>query len=163
MKNILITAAILLTATLSQAAYYSSSKSTVTGIIGFASGAVNFGANYEHHIDAMGVGGYFNYNSEEKTSGRNQIVSFGALAPLHLLDDSKYDVTVAPGFGISMVKGLPGNDDQTVFGPLWKISTFFKMTSTIKIGLEHTELVNWFSNKVAADIRYTSFAVGFAF
>jgi hypothetical protein len=162
MKKLLVMGAIFCAAVTSQASLYGS-RDTLAGQIGFSQAAVGFGAEYEHRLDTMGVGGYFNYSSEEKTAVKNQLMSFGGIAPIHLLDDTKLDVSIAPGFGITMVKGINGAEDQTVFGPLWKLSTYFKMNSSVKVGIQHTQLVNWFSNKLPANTNYTNFSVAFAF
>lgn len=164
MKNLFLSSAVFLVSVVTHAATYGyGSANSLTGLIGFSQSAVSFGANYEHRLDTMGVGGYFLYSGEQKDAGKNQTISFGGLAPMHLLDDSRLDVYLAPGFGITMVKGISGQEDQTIFGPLWKIGAMFKMNSTVKVGLEQTNLVNWFSDKVSADVNYTNFAVNFAF
>jgi hypothetical protein len=159
--------AIVFAAAVSQAAssYASSySRDSITGLIGFNASAVNFGANYEHRVDNnLGVGGYFLYGSEKKDVGINQITSFGGIAPMHILDDARTNVYIAPGFGIHMIKGINGAEDVTTFGPLWKIGAMFKMTSAVKVGAEHTQLVNWFSDKAAGNANYTNIAVNFAF
>lgn len=167
MKNLILVTALLLTSVVSQAATYGSEQS-ITGIVGFTQSAPNFGANYERRIDNnMGVGGYFHFASEQKNGfGKNQTMSFGAMAPMHLLDNSRADVYLAPGFGITMVKGITGTlvpDDQTIFGPIWKVGAMFKMTSSVKLGLEQTHITNWFTDKLPSDMEYTNFAVNFAF
>ncbi len=172
MKKMIMVGAILLAAAVSQAASLSSSRygssDEVTGLIGFTKSAVNFGVNYEHRLESnLGVGGYFLYSSEHKEglTGNNQLTSFGAILPAHLIDDHKLDVYLAPGFGIFMVKGLSNfnQDDQTTFGPLWKMGFQYKVASNVKVGLERTEIVNWFTDKLAGNYDYTNFAISFGF
>ena len=139
------------------------SGNNVKGIIGFSQSAVNFGADYEKRLNGMGVGGYFLYSSEKKDAGKNQTISIGAMAPAHVMDDHHLDVYIAPGFGITMVKGLSPQDDQTVFGPSVKTGILFKMTPAVQLGLDTIYLVNWFSDKVGPSVTYTNFAVNFGF
>lgn len=166
MKRLIVASAVLLASVISHAATYGyGSADSATGLIGFSQAAVTFGANYEHRQDALGLGGYFLYSGEQKDGGKNQVISFGGIAPMHLLDDSRLDVYLAPGFGISMIKGISPQSDQTIFGPVWKIGALFKMTPEVKIGLEQMTLVNWFSDQphIGSAAMFTNFAVNFAF
>ncbi len=163
MKKLILVGAILF-AGAAQAA-----NNSITGLLGFQQSAVNFGVNYENRLDnAFGVGGFFHYSSEKKDNAfKNQTMAFGAMAPAHLLDSSRLDAYVAPGFAVIMVKGYDGaaysKDDQTTFGPIWKMGVLFKLTATVKVGIEQTELVNWFSDKAAPGVSYTNAALNFSF
>jgi hypothetical protein len=168
MKKMLMVGAILLAAVVSNAAsassVYSRGSNNITGLLGFTKAAVNFGVNYEHRVDTIGFGGYFHYSSEKKDNfANNQITSFGGIAPIHFLDDAHMDTYLAPGFGVHMIKGLGAQDDVTTFGPLWKLGALFKISNNVKVGLERTELVNWFTDKATADAVYTNAALSFAF
>ena len=163
MKKLFLVGAILFAGAAAQAA-----NGSITGLLGFSQSAVNFGVNYENRLEnAFGLGGFFHYSSEKKdNAGKQQTMAFGAMAPAHLLDNARVDAYVAPGFGVIMVKGFDGafsRDDQTTFGPVWKMGVLFKMTSNVKVGLEQTELVNWFSDKVLPDASYTNAALNFSF
>ena len=137
----------------------------VRGILGFSQGALTFGADYERRLDSvLGVGGYFQFSSEQKDNvSKNQTISFGALAPLHLLDDARFDVFMAPGVGITMVKGLYGANDETMIGPMMKTDLQYKFTPGVRAGLEYVYLANWFSTKLPASYRFTNAVVTFIF
>lgn len=130
---------------------------TMQGIFGFNSGAVNFGAAYEHELDrGLGVGGYFYFASDEKDLTIPEVVSFGANTKLHLraLSD-KVDVYVAPGFGIHMVDFKEAsNVDETVFGPTMAIGALFQVTKKVAVGLENLRIYNWFSDEVGGPLNY---------
>lgn len=141
---------------------------SVTGLLGFSQSALTIGANFENKMDQyIGVGGYFLHSSEKKdNASKQQVMSFGATATGHIIDNSQLDVYLAPGFGVIMIKGLTGSisgDDQTTFGPIWKMGFLFKATPTVKVGIEQTELVNWFSDKAYAQVSLTNAAVNFSF
>ena len=139
-------------------------SNNVRGILGFSQGALTFGADYERRLDSVfGVGGYFQFSSEQKDAGKNQTMSFGALAPLHLLDDSRFDVFMAPGLGITMVKGLYGINDETMIGPMMKSDLQYKFTPTLRAGLEYVYLANWFSTKLPSFYSYTNAIMTFIF
>lgn len=167
MKNLILIGALIFSAAVSQAALPGGRGSNhITGILGFTQSAVNFGANYEHRMDtAMGFGGYFLYSGEEKDHGirKNQTMSFGAMAPAHVLDDNRFDVYLAPGFGITAVKGITPDSDETVFGPSVKTGMLFKITSNVKAGIEHAYFTNWFNDKTSQAFEYTNAALSFMF
>jgi opacity protein-like surface antigen len=164
MKKLILVGAILIAGAAAQAA-----NNSLTGLLGFSQSAVNFGVNYENRMEtSYGLGGFFHYSSEKKeNAAKNQTMAFGAMAPVHLLDNSHFDAYLAPGFSVLMVKGFDrapySNDDQTTFGPAWKIGVLFKMTSNVKLGLEQTELINWFNDKAASQYVYTNAALNFSF
>lgn len=140
---------------------------SATALIGFSQSSLGFGANYENKISqTLGLGGYFLYSSEKKDASKNQVISFGGAATAHLIDNNDFEVTMGPGFGIIMVKGQTGTlsaDDQTTFGPSWKMGFLFKTKTQLKLGLEQTELVNWFSEKAPGHFSFTNFALNFQF
>jgi len=165
MKKLFLLGAILFAGAAAQAA-----NNSITGLLGFSQSAVNFGVNYENRMEtSYGLGGFFHYSSEKKDNAyKNQTIAFGAMAPVHLLDNSHFDAYLAPGFAVLMVKGLDvgaaySKDDQTTFGPAWKIGVLYKMTSNVKLGIEQTQLINWFSDKAASQFVYTNAALNFAF
>ncbi|MEZ0392082.1 MAG: hypothetical protein ACAH59_07710 [Pseudobdellovibrionaceae bacterium] len=163
MKKRLLAAAFILSATTTQAATYGR-ENNVTALLGFTQTAMNFGANYERRLDTMGVGGYFHFSSEEKDNQINrQTMSFGAMAPAHVLDDNRFDIYLAPGFGVTMIKGVATENDETVFGPTIKTGMLFKFTPTVKAGIEHFYFTNWFNDKAQASGQYTNAALSFAF
>jgi opacity protein-like surface antigen len=164
MKKLILLGAILFAGAAAQA-----SNNSLTGLLGFSQSAVNFGVNFENRVEtSYGLGGFFHYSSEKKdNAGKNQTMAFGAMAPVHLLDNSHFDAYLAPGFAVLMVKGFDGSsfskDDQTTFGPAWKIGVMYKMASNVKLGIEQTQLINWFSDKAASQFVYTNAAMEFSF
>lgn len=138
-------------------------QNSIKPILGFSQGAVNFGADFEHTLDATtGVGGYFLYSSKDSDTGKPQTISVGGFVPVHFTGDNRYfDVYLAPGFGLTMVD-LPASD-ETVLGPSVKLGFMYKVADNMKIGLDHIHLVNWFSDKVAPNYSYTNAALSFAF
>ncbi len=142
-------------------------EKSFTGLIGFSQSALGFGANFENrHSQNFGVGAYFLHSSENKNAGKHQVISFGGMLPVHMVDTYDLDLYLAPGFGIHMIKGLnngASGEDQTTFGPMWKIGFLYKVSSNVRIGLEQSQIVNWFSEKSYSQFTYTNFAANFIF
>jgi hypothetical protein len=138
---------------------------TARAILGFSQSAFALGADYEKHLDgSLGVGGYFLYSSEKKdNAAKNQTISFGGMAPAHFFDDSHWDLFLAPGFGITMVKGIGGASDETAIGPSIKTGLQYKISPTMKLGLEHFYASNWFNDKVLPFLIYTNASLAFQF
>lgn len=139
-------------------------QNSIKPVLGFSQGAVNFGVDFEHALDnSTGVGGYFHYASKDTDSGKPQVISLGGFMPVHFTNDNKYfDTYLAPGFGISMVD-VPAGDDKTVMGPSLKLGFMYKLNATMKLGLDHFHIVNWFEDTVSANSSFTNAAMSFAF
>ena len=161
MKKLILIGAMIF----STSAFAARGEDALTGLLGFSQTAVNFGVNYEHGLNStMGIGGYFFFSGEKKeNAGKNQTMSFGAMAPAHILDDSNLNIYIAPGFGITMVKGISPQSDETVFGPSIKTGMLFKITSKVEAGVEHQYFTNWFNDKAQAYVEYTAAALRFGF
>jgi hypothetical protein len=154
------------------AAYSSSGGGEGTFGLGFTQGAVNFGAQYGKKSDGYDLGGYFFLQTDKEKSGTkivNQVMSFGGQLKMHVAETSSVDVYVAPGFGIHMIKDVAdasassGKTDVTAFGPTMKVGAMIAMSSTMKIGLERTEIWNWFDEKAVSSAAFMSAAMALTF
>jgi len=163
MKKLLVAAAFLaMTAgTISAQAQ----DKSVRALLGFTSGAVHFGADFEAKQSSLhGLGGYFFFQTEEDEAGKvavSQVIALGANLPVHLLNHSTLDAYIAPGFGIAMVEF--GDDDETTFGPSLKIGLDYKVGATTKVGAQYSKFYNWMSDEAAGSVEYASAAVTFGF
>lgn len=162
MKNILVVALVFVG--LSSAAQ--AQDKSLRGILGFSSGAVNLGADFEmKQTNTLGYGGYFFFGSDEDNNAaatRPEVLALGGLASIHLLNDNNVDVYVAPGFGLAKIE-YPAGDDEMTFGPTVKLGAEFKVAPTVKVGLQHFIITNWLSDEVGSEISYTNAAATFAF
>lgn len=166
-KNLLVMVAAFFAITATANAQYGGDKS-LRALLGFTSGAINIGADFEvKQTSLYGVGGYFFFGTDEYGAGKvtvYEVMALGAFAPIHLLTDNSVDVYVAPGFGLAMVDNpAPNGDDETTFGPTLKLGAELKVSPTMKIGLQHFIITNWMSDELADQISYTSAAATFAF
>jgi hypothetical protein len=94
------------------------------------------------------------------------MIAFGAIAPIHLLDNGTIDAYLAPGIGLAIVNGIDGttaDDDVTTFGPSMKLGAEWKFTPVIKGGVQYFEVYNWFSDKTVSSARYASLTLGIGF
>jgi len=134
------------------------SNSYVQGVMGFESGGVNIGFDYESRAvgSTAGYGGYFLFSSE-KDGASAQVMSFGAMSKIHLLDDSKFDISVAPGFGISMIE--MGPNDETILGPVVKFGLLYKFSDQMAFGGEMFKAYNWLSDDFGGTLDYFNLAL----
>lgn len=140
-----------------------SPKSSFRGLLGFDRGAFNLGGEYESRTSLVrAVGGYFFYQSEDKTNGISGVMAAGGFVPLHLLGNNRYDAYIAPGFGLAMIKNMAGQN-ETTFGPSLKIGAEYRQSVTTSFGLQFANYYNWFSSKAAQGISSTSATATFVF
>ncbi len=160
MKSILIATVLLFTT----AAMSAEDGNHVRGILGFSSGEINIGADYENRNDNLGYGGYFLFSGDDEDTGKNSIFAIGAMAAVHFLNTSKVDVYVAPGFGVAKVEEPgAGGDDETTFGPIMKVGVEYAINDKATVGLQHLFIYNWMSDEVADSASFLNAAVTFVF
>ncbi len=153
------------TASLTANAQYAGEK-TVRALLGFKGGAIHLGADYEvRQGGVLGMGGYFFLQTDD--DGPNpvhEVLALGAFAPVHLLTDSRVDAYVAPGFGFAMIDHpSPAGDDETTFGPSFKVGVDFRASGNMKVGVQHFILTNWLSDETMDQVSFTSASFTFAF
>lgn len=154
---------------------YSSAVHEVTGLLGFAAGAMSFGVNYARMNDGFGYGGYFlSQGAKEKdnlpiTTSFN---SFGGLVKIQAIDTNMIKAYLAPGFGITLVKdgslsATSGKkSDETILGPMFKMGVQYKANNDMSFGLERTQFANWFNdnlNYFAGPAEYYAMSGTFSF
>jgi hypothetical protein len=163
MKKLTMLAAALMLTGFAHSAF--AADNLIRPILGFKSDAVNFGVDYEKRMNHdMGWGAYFFYGSEHKdNTATNQDIAFGVMAPIHILDNGSLDTYIAPGFGLAMIKGLAGADDETTFGPSLKVGAEWKFSPTLKGGVQYFQVYNWFTDKAASEYDYASLSLGISF
>lgn len=136
---------------------YSYANNEVTALLGMTSGAANFGVDYARMNNGMGWGGYFFMLSKKERNNVllvSQVMSFGGLFKINVIDNSVAKFYVAPGFGIAVVKD--GNatgttpSDETVFGLSWKMGVTWKIAQNFNFGLETTSMSNFFSDSLTS-------------
>jgi len=167
MKNIFISlfSFAVLTATAFNANAQYGGRNSLRALLGFSSGAVNLGADFEmKQTNTYGLGGYLFFATGDKDANNYQVLALGAFSPIHLLNEDRVDVYLAPGFGLAMIDdSAPGGDDETTFGPSLKIGAEWKVSPTVKVGLQHFTVVNWMNDDAISQAEYTSAAATFAF
>lgn len=144
--------------------------SEFTGSLGFTSSAVHFSAQYEKASTYSDVGGYFFLQTSKEKSGVqlvNQVMSFGGQMKVHL-SSGRVDTYIAPGVGVHMIKDIQDattgkKDDVTAVGPTMRVGVLFPMSSTMKLGLERLDIVNWFDDKAVPSMSYYAAAMAFTF
>lgn len=142
------------------------SNSSIRGILGFSSGSVNIGADYEmKKTNLFGLGGYFFLGTGDDGGGSSvqvaDVLALGAFAPIHIVNDYQLDVYIAPGFGFAKIEVKPA--DETTFGPTVKIGAEFAVAPTVKVGLQHFIITNWLSDELGSEITYTNASATFSF
>jgi hypothetical protein len=159
MKLLTLIAAAMLVSTTAMA-----QANHVRGILGFSSGEMNIGADYESRKGNVGVGGYFLFSGDDEDTGKNEIMALGAMAAVHLIDNSPVDIYIAPGFGIAMIEEPgPGGDDETTFGPIMKVGVEYAINEKAYLGLQHMFVYNWMSDDVSDSASFLNVAATFLF
>ena len=153
--------------------YLSNSDNEITALLGLTSGAIHLGVDYVHSMNStFGAGGYFFLQTSKDKNNVpivNQLMSFGGLMKINLLDANGIKAYVAPGAGITIVKDGSINasgtkSDETVIGPVWKMGVSYKAGTNFNIGLESTMLANYFNDNLTGVTQtFYSVAVGFGF
>lgn len=145
-----------------------SGDSSLRALLGFTSGSVNMGMDFEmKQSNLYGIGGYlFMADDQEGTNKVTtyKVMALGAFAPIHLLNDAMIDVYVAPGFGIVSIEHPSNtNQDDTSVGPTLKIGAEYKVAQSVKLGLQYFIVQNWLSDEVPDQAGYMSAAATFLF
>lgn len=131
------------------------------GFLGFNSGAVNFGVDYEQKkSETFGVGAYFLYGSDDEDLLVPQTMNVGAMIRFHIINDDKFDVSIAPGFGVVLAE-FPGDTDETILGPSMKLGFLYKLSNGHAIGLEYFETYNWLNDDVSNLLGTSLISVGY--
>lgn len=144
-------------------------RSELTGSLGMTRGASHLGAQFDRGGDGHDLGGYFFYQSNKDKGGAPivyQVMSFGGQLKIHAVSNRSIDLYVAPGLGLHMIKDIPDagkKTDVTAIGPTMRIGALLPLTSTVKIGIERLDLVNWFDDKADGTSTYYSAALAFVF
>lgn len=162
MKNIIV--AVLAFVAMTVGTFSAHADNSLRGLLGFSGGALNIGADFEARRDnTFGFGGYFFLQTDEK-NGNNisvyEVLAIGAFAPVHLLNHSKVDLYIAPGFGIAMID--TGPDDETTIGPSLKVGVDCRISNNLKAGIQYSMFYNWLSDKAPQGTEHTSATLTFA-
>jgi len=136
--------------------YAPSVSSEVTGLLGLTAGAFHLGVDYIRTGAGLDWGGYFfMQSSKDKNSVTtvSQAMALGAMVRVSLLDNSKWRVFVAPGFGVNMVKDgsistAAKKSDESIIGPSFKLGVQLKMAPQFLLGLEKTQFYNMLNDNV---------------
>lgn len=163
MKKLVLLATLVTSVAFAQRSTTRSGDAEVNVNAGFTGGAINLGGTYEKDSGNVGWGGYFDLQTEKEKAGVNQVMSFGGMMKVHVVQQNNVDAYIAPGFGIAMIQGLGNADDKTVVGPSMKIGAQYFVSPTVKVGVERLMLNNWFDDEAPASVEYTTAVVGFSF
>ncbi len=158
----------------SPAPSYSSSYSSrgdaeISGNLGFQRGAANFGVAYTKMNGDYGFGGYFFMQTNKDKSSVpvvNQVMSAGGIAKIYLTEkNGKFSAYLAPGVGVHMIKDVVDDKgkkaDKTIIGPLMKLGGQVRMSPALSVGIERTDISNWFDEDAAASYEHWSALVTF--
>lgn len=127
--------------------------------LGLDRGAVNMGAEYEVRTGSAGYSGYFLMASEKAAISKNQVIVLGAGIPIYFYDNRVHSVSVTPGFGLNMVK--TATSTETTLGAQLKLTTGYRLSPLMRVGVEHFIITNWLSDKAPGDQSFTQVVLGF--
>lgn len=131
------------------------------GLGGFTKGAIHLGGDYESRSPQSTFGAYFFLQTEGKDAGIQQFLTGGAFLPIHLLQKSRFDAYISPGFGLGMIKMPIDNSNKMIIGPSFKIGGEYRTSSTNSFGLVYHTYFNWMEKEVAHSANYASLTATF--
>jgi opacity protein-like surface antigen len=155
--------------------YSVSAENEVTGLFGMVAGSPNFGVTYIRSKTDFGFGGYFFMQSSKDKNNVpvvSQVMAFGGLMKVTLMENRMVKAYIAPGFGIAMVKdgstsaATGKKSDETIISPIYKLGVQFKASPNFIVGLERFQLSNWLNdslNSYAGPSEYYSITGTFEF
>lgn len=172
MKRLLCTAAVTLIASASWAQNMADSWRNGTNTFRFlgsaSQGSTNLGLDYERRMGAAGLGVYVIHADENDDANvlSAEKTFLGLQAPIHLIDQSPWDLYIAPGVAAIMYEDAPtggtGEDETTVNASL-RIGSAWYFNNTWALGLDWLHTTNWFSKDVAAHEEMTNITVSYTY
>lgn len=146
----------------SSSMYSTIPENEITAGLGMIGGAINLSATYIKPNPDFGFGGYFFLQSSKEKGGApivSQIMAFGALIKLNVIDTHKVRFYVAPGVGFTMIKdgsmsvnavtGETKKSDENIIGPTFKMGVQIKTAPNFMIGLERMQYSNWLNDSLS--------------
>lgn len=144
-------------------------EAEVVPSLGFASGALNVGFQYNKEASHSAMYGAYIFlqNDKEKSGVKivNRITSFGGQIKLNIFGNEMYSAHMSPGIGIHMIKDVPDSSnagkttDVTALGPILRLGVFKQFSPQAKVGLERLEVWNWMSEDTSSNTEFYSVSV----
>jgi len=139
-------------------------------LLGSSQGTSDVGLDYERRMDFVGLGVFLFFSEKRDATStlpaKLEQSVLGITTPVHLIDQSNFDIYIAPGLTAFMSKDVPPDlKDVTSFGPVLKIGAMYHFPhyANWSLGLDFMTITNWFEKKVEASQSYANLGIGYIF
>ena len=140
----------------------------IIGIIIFASGIYIY---FKRQGGVKNNHKPYDLKDKNNTTVVNQIMAFGGLLKVNIVNNNKIRAFMAPGFGMAMLKDASVNaagkkSDENLISPTFKMGVQYKFNSNILVGIERMLVTNWLNdsiNTLGYPTEYTSVAATYEF
>src|SRR5690606_30697019 len=138
--------------------------------VGFTNDATNFALSHERRQKAMGwdvLALYSSDNGDNNTiAQKDEQAMLGTSLIYHLQDNGPADVYFGTGVQIMqhsdvMIDG--DKNDETTFGPLFKIGSSYYFNNMWSLGLEYMVAQNWNNDDVSAEQSFGFLNLGYTY
>lgn len=134
---------------------------------GFSSETTNFGLSHERRQGSLGWDALAIHSSDNGETGlakKDAQTLFGTSLIHHLEDNSNADVYLGTGIAAIMHYDINNTDeDETSFGPLFRIGSSYYFNNDWSLGLEYLAAMNWSNNELAAETTFGFLTLGYTY
>lgn len=119
-------------------------KHTISGNLGWGNHNFIFGADYENAFDRnYGLGGLMRiYSKVDSSRGNPGMFLIGGFIRPHFTR-GPWDLSVAPGLGLTFINAAGNTSSTTSFGPNLSIMLMYQLKNNLALGVEYFSLFDW--------------------
>ncbi len=135
---------------------YGSPMHAIYGGLGFWTGGMVLGVDYEYlGKQDFGLGGYLRMYEQDEDRQSPGVTTIGFFIRPHF-NKKSWDFYVSPGFGIIKIDDYDSNrnngDDATTLGPSMALGLMYDLGGAISIGVESMSYWVWFEDDYRGQI-----------
>jgi opacity protein-like surface antigen len=134
---------------------------------GFSNTTFNVGVSHERRKGSLGVDALVMSSGDNGASGpgqKDRQLLVGSSLIHHLEDNSNADVYLGTGLAIMRHEDAgETDDDETTFGPLFRIGSSYYLNNDWSVGLEYMTALNWSNDDLASENTYGFVTLGYTY
>lgn len=145
---------------------FSDGSNTVRLMAGAQSAANHYGIDYEFRSGPVGIGAFYIQGNESSAVARPEFMTIGFVAPIHLIDKSRWDLYIAPGVNMTQFKDYIApsevdEDDYTTWGAVLKMGMMYYFNNHWHLGLDFVKIHNANESQITDEDDILQLAVGY--
>ncbi len=134
---------------------------------GFSNTTFNGGVSHERRKGSLGVDALVMSSGDNGADGlgqKDRQLLVGSSLIHHLEDNSNADVYLGTGLAIMRHEDAGDtDDDETTFGPLFRIGSSYYLNRDWSVGLEYMTALNWSNDDLAGENAYGFLTLGYTY